>query len=536
MVMQAEHTTGHYRSRVDDKDLAQFIVDSAGVDLLAGSDEGRRLRVALAETLDDESLSRLHAYQPGMSAHTRTARLREVADRKWTPGKRWAVSFVEAVGLPTAFAGVPGVKEGPPTEEIRPYRPLPPLHDYQQELVERTLQLLAGPTKSNRGLLSLPTGAGKTRTAVDALMQWWAHDDVERGCMLWIAQSDELCEQAVQSFRETWVDRGHTHDERRPLALHRLWAGTRPFPEAPTGVVVASINKLQKGMVSERAEVRLGFEALVAATRAVIVDEAHHVTADTYRQVLGALGVSFRESGTSRVPFIGLTATPYRGQGVLGNQQLARAFGNKLLVPTNMHDPIGTLRERGILSVAEHEALETGRSFSLTPAESQELAEWQRLPNSFVHRVGNDADRNRIIVSRLLELPASTPTLFFGCSVEQATAMAVLLRRQGRSAASVSAETRPSTRRFVIEEFRAGHLEVLCNFGVLTTGFDAPKVETVVIARPTDSPVLYEQMIGRGMRGPLNGGTAECRVVDLIDHITQFGGQMAYTRYAEYWA
>jgi len=77
--------------------------------------------------------------------------------------------------------------------------------------------------------------------------------------------------------------------------------------------------------------------------------------------------------------------------------------------------------------------------------------------------------------------------------------------------------------------------DILCNYGVLTTGFDAPKVEAVVIARPTDSPVLYEQMIGRGMRGPLNGGTVECRIVDLIDHIERFGGQMAYTRFLEYW-
>jgi superfamily II DNA or RNA helicase len=69
---------------------------------------------------------------------------------------------------------------------------------------------------------------------------------------------------------------------------------------------------------------------------------------------------------------------------------------------------------------------------------------------------------------------------------------------------------------------------------VLTTGFDAPKVQAIVIARPTVSPVLYEQMIGRGMRGPRFGGTERCLVVDVADNI-QFGGQMAFTRYEEYW-
>jgi DNA repair protein RadD len=70
---------------------------------------------------------------------------------------------------------------------------------------------------------------------------------------------------------------------------------------------------------------------------------------------------------------------------------------------------------------------------------------------------------------------------------------------------------------------------------VLTTGFDAPKVGAVIIARPTTSPVLYEQMIGRGMRGPVNGGTTDCLVIDLVDNIERFSGQMAYTRFSEYW-
>jgi hypothetical protein len=81
----------------------------------------------------------------------------------------------------------------------------------------------------------------------------------------------------------------------------------------------------------------------------------------------------------------------------------------------------------------------------------------------------------------------------------------------------------------VIEEFRAGRLQFLCNYGVLTTGFDAPKIRAVIIARPTTSVVLYEQMIGRGMRGPLNGGTEECQVIDLQDNIARFQGQMAFT-------
>jgi len=111
----------------------------------------------------------------------------------------------------------------------------------------------------------------------------------------------------------------------------------------------------------------------------------------------------------------------------------------------------------------------------------------------------------------------------------------VLLRRARRTAAVIIGETRRATRRHLIDEFRAGRVQVLCNYGVLTTGFDAPKVRAVVIARPTTSVVLYEQMIGRGMRGPLNGGTEMCTVIDLADNISRFEGQMAYARMRDVW-
>jgi superfamily II DNA or RNA helicase len=99
----------------------------------------------------------------------------------------------------------------------------------------------------------------------------------------------------------------------------------------------------------------------------------------------------------------------------------------------------------------------------------------------------------------------------------------------------ISGETRSATRRYLIEEFRGGKISVLCNYGVLTTGFDAPRVRALVIARPTASAVLYEQMIGRGMRGPTFGGTEECLVVDVADNI-HFGGQLAFARYEEHWS
>jgi len=68
---------------------------------------------------------------------------------------------------------------------------------------------------------------------------------------------------------------------------------------------------------------------------------------------------------------------------------------------------------------------------------------------------------------------------------------------------------------------------VLCNYGVLTTGFDAPKTSAVIIARPTKSLILYCQMVGRAMRGPTVGGSADCEVVTVVDSSLPGFGDMA---------
>ena len=79
-------------------------------------------------------------------------------------------------------------------------------------------------------------------------------------------------------------------------------------------------------------------------------------------------------------------------------------------------------------------------------------------------------------------------------------------------------------------------LSILLNFGVLSTGFDAPGVDTVMITRPTSSVVLYSQMAGRGLRGPSAGGQAECTLVDVLDNLTRFGAvEIVYDAFKGYW-
>mgnify|MGYP002526223809 CR=1 FL=1 len=72
--------------------------------------------------------------------------------------------------------------------------------------------------------------------------------------------------------------------------------------------------------------------------------------------------------------------------------------------------------------------------------------------------------------------------------------------------------------------FKTGKNNIIINYGILTTGFDSPMIESLFITRPTQSIVLYSQMIGRGLRGPEVGGTKECIVVDVIGMVGSLFG------------
>src|SRR5262249_16886422 len=117
-----------------------------------------------------------------------------------------------------------------------------------------------------------------------------------------------------------------------------------------------------------------------------------------------------------------------------------------------------------------------------------------------------------------------------------AQTMAALLRANDVPAAPISAATPPGARHFYIEEFRRGRIRVLTNYAVLTEGFDAPAIRAVYVARPTYAPNLYQQMIARGLRGPLNGGKEECLIVDVEDNIQQYGGQLAFRHFEGLWS
>jgi superfamily II DNA or RNA helicase len=318
------------------------------------------------------------------------------------------------------------------------------------------------------------------------------------------------------------------------MRLGRLWADNE-VPEEP-GVfqlIIATIDKL------DSIAKRTGDEyEWLRDPSVVVIDEAHTSIAPKYTQVLEWMGRGGRARDTARAkPLIGLTATPFRGTSSEETERLVRRYdGNRLDRGAfrNADDPYGELQDMGVLAQVRHQVVD-GTDVELTVEDVAEIDKFRRLPAAVNARLGADLARTERVVDAIAALPEDWTTLAFAPSVENSRVLAALLSHRGIPAVSISADTEPAARRHYVEEFKAGRIRVLTNYNVLTQGFDAPKVRAVFVARPTFSPNVYQQMIGRGLRGPRNGGSEEVLIVNVRDNFEKYGDLLAFNEFEYLW-
>ena len=477
------------------------------------------------EPLDDGMLGRLALAIYGVSI------LREFkeaqAERGLSPPTTWAgsshaVQYVRELGFPREFAGWEQARR-PAHQLIDGPIELPEMHSYQRSIADGIKALIARASR-RRGVLALPTGSGKTRITVQALVEA-VEEGTLAGPVLWVAQSDELCEQAVQAWTEVWRSEGPRHQ----LMISRLWAANEAtqFTDG-TQVVIATIAKLG-GCIGN-----LRYDWLKLA-ECLVIDEAHSSTQPSYTALLEWLDLG-RGRGDERCALIGLTATPFRGVSEDETRRLVARYGGTRLDRDAMGEvTYADLQELGILARVDHRLI-PGTSITLTATELEILQRTRLLPSTALSKVGADLDRNLALLESIRSLPDDWPILLFAASVDHARTMAALLASQGVSAGAVCGDTEPDARRHYIDKFRRGGLRVLTNYQVLTQGFDAPSVRALYIARPTYSPNLYQQMVGRGLRGPRNGGESRCLIVNVEDNFEQYGEKLAFTEFDYLWS
>lgn len=471
-----------------------------------------------------------------------TAALKEYSDAldHLDPPERWAgtdaaVDFVRDLGFSVEWAGRHRPRRSPFLEVDGP-RSLPDLHDYQKRIVGNVRDMLRNGHANGggrRGMISLPTGSGKTRVAVQAIVE--AMRDGFDGGVLWVADRDELCEQAVGAWQQVW---GSVGIEGKRLRVSRMWAGQpRPRPASDLHVIVATIQTMHAKLSSQPDAYQF-----LADFKLVVFDEAHRSVASTYTTVMADIGLTRWKR--DQEPFlIGLTATPYRGHDDAETERLVRRYGGVRLdagafsgnEPTEV---ITELQEMKVLAHADHKIIEGG-DFSLDDDELKEMQAMRYpawLPRSMEAKIARDTHRTRRIVDAYIKFVSKGwPAIIFATSVEHAQTLSALLNSEGFKARAVSGGTETSIRRDVVARFRGGQLDVLVNYAVFREGFDAPKTRAIIVARPVYSPNLYFQMIGRGLRGPRNGGNDCCLIVNVRDNIDNFDRALAFDRPNTLW-
>ncbi|WP_336641253.1 DEAD/DEAH box helicase family protein [Microbacterium sp. USHLN272] len=474
-------------------------------------------------TLDDRNVAELFLRVYGQDS---VRELRDVLRRRGVAvPDRWdgspaAQAAVKNLGFDTSFAGT-REKRPSAVSHIQGQLTLNPLHPYQRAVADKIGELVtAEDPAGKRGLLYLPTGAGKTRVTVEALVHLMKSGEIPSP-VLWIAQSEELCEQAIHSFTEVWRAFG----DERALDVSRFWGGYElDESDEELHVVVAIDATLVKRLGEPQYE-------WLTTPGIVVIDEAHTALSKSYTEILRHLGLT--AARTDR-PLLGLTATPFRGRNDEINRLFAQRFGENRLESLDPEDPIAQLRSWKVLAEVDYELLD-----GVEVAVGDQDAEFRRMKEvtpGMLAAIGQDMQRTLTVVEHIKKQNSDWPILVFAASVASAHTIAALLRLKDVRADSVDGGMRRQQRRRVVEQFKSGETQVLVNCDLLTQGFDAPKVRALYIARPTFSPNRYLQMVGRGLRGPENGGTERCMIVNVKDTFEQFGEELAYNEFDYLWS
>ena len=346
------------------------------------------------------------------------------------------------------------------------------LREYQQEALDSLEAMRAN--KETIALLYHATGTGKTVTAVM---------DAKRcgGRVLFVAHTMELVNQAYNTFKNLWgsASVGKFADSIKDTDSH---------------VICGSIQSVALNLELFQDN---DFDY-------IIIDEAHHASADTYQKVLSYFKPKFT---------LGLTATPERADDT-NILEIFKNTAHKLDIQTAVE--IGALVP--VRCIRIHTNIDmTKVRFNSVQYNIRDLDDKIFVP-----------ERNKLIVDTWLSYVKNKRTVVFCASVKHAEQIAKLFQDAGIAALAVSGSMKTSERNEQLAKFASGDIKVLCACDLLNEGWDCPQTEVLFMARPTMSKVLYTQQLGRGMRNC--EGKDHLMVFDFVDNASQYNAPYSMHR------
>lgn len=339
------------------------------------------------------------------------------------------------------------------------------LRPYQQEALESIVSFADKGTV--RQLVVLPTGAGKT--VIFSHLPQFKQNSLP---MLVLAHREELLHQAKDKI--SWsnpdisidIEQGDNH------------AGY-------SDVVVASVPTLGRSQSTRIKKYPKDY------FKSIVIDEAHHAAAPSYRRILDYFSTEF---------ILGVTATPQRSDSV----RLTDVFQEIVYYKT-----IQDLIEDGYLSPLVGYRIKTDTDIS-----GVETNDGDYVQSQLQDAIDNPS-RNATIVAAYNDLVPNAKAIVFAAGIKHANNLAISFGQAQIATEVILGDTDSDARRDILARFASGETRVLINVGVLTEGFDEPSVEAILLARPTRSTLLYTQIVGRGTR--LYEGKPHCTILDFAD-------------------
>ena len=402
------------------------------------------------------------------------------------------------------------------------------LFPHQQEAVKALTQYFNipnnGVAEHNRGLLIMPTGSGKTFTAV----QWLFTEAMAKGYkIIWLVHRRELIDQASAEFmRSSPVMALYDYDKVKGIAVssqHYPVSSARGF-DITVGSSLSVGSRSGLKYVYSALMGKKGKEKLI-----VVIDEAHHAVSNTNKKILAKI-----QKHNPNFLLLGLTATPTRLSdaekrelsymfNVEFNRQTKTGTTNGYIYECKLKDLIVA----GFLATPVFKRVETNLIAEIDFDFDDEQREWLErhgeLSDYVIKKVTSSTWRNNIIVDEYLKNQNKYgKTIVFAVNQFHAKTLAELFRQKGITCEYCISDEPESKAN--IDAFKQNKFKVLINVQMMTEGSDVPDIQTVFLTRATQSDSLLMQMIGRGLRGPDAGGTEKAYIVDFHDNWGKYQG------------
>ena len=339
------------------------------------------------------------------------------------------------------------------------------LRPYQKEALDAIVTSQSNGI--NRQLVVLPTGAGKT-----ILFSHLPIVKPDSLPMLVLAHRSELLDQAKAKISAS-----------NPHLTVEIEQAERKAGKVD--VVVASVATLGRNGTPRILEYPNDY------FKSIVIDEAHHAAAQTYRRIVDYFDSPF---------LLGVTATPQRSD----NTRLIDVF-EEIVYYKSIQDLIAD----GYLS-----PLVGYRVKRTTDISGVEIQNGDYNQSQLEDQI-NTPERNDSIVSAYIDLANLSKAIVFASGVAHARDLAASFAKHKINVRVIVGTTPADERSQILSDFSSGKVRVLVNVGVLTEGFDEPSLETIIIAKPTRSTLLYTQIVGIGTR--IFDGKPHCTIIDISD-------------------